>query len=176
MVGTLVDVGMIHGRFQPFHTGHLAYLRGAAERARTLVVGITNPDASHIRTEPANPARSHAEANPFPYHLRYRMVGAALADAGLDPAAVLRVPFPIHQPELWPAYVPDGTVHFLRVFSDWEETKRQRLAEAGYRVEVLAHDGGKDVSATEVRRRLREGGDWRSLVPDGVARILDPEC
>ena len=24
--------GMIHGRFQPFHLGHLEYLRGAAEQ------------------------------------------------------------------------------------------------------------------------------------------------
>jgi nicotinamide mononucleotide adenylyltransferase len=24
---------MIHGRFQPFHNGHLEYLRGAAERS-----------------------------------------------------------------------------------------------------------------------------------------------
>ena len=35
---------MIHGRFQPFHNGHLAYLCGAAARCDELFVGITNPD------------------------------------------------------------------------------------------------------------------------------------
>ena len=41
---TRVARGMIHGRFQPFHLGHLEYLRGAAERCDEVFVGITNPD------------------------------------------------------------------------------------------------------------------------------------
>jgi nicotinamide-nucleotide adenylyltransferase len=90
--GDVVDVGMIHGRFQPFHDGHLEYLRAAARRSRRLVVGITNPDPSHVRAETTAPDRDREDANPFPYHLRYRMVGAALAAAGIDPADVLRVP------------------------------------------------------------------------------------
>lgn len=176
MPGETVPMGMIHGRFQPFHNGHLEYLRAAAARSRTLVVGITNPDPTHIRDEPADPHRSGDDANPFPYHLRYRMVGAALEAAGLDPAAVLRVPFPVHQPDLWPSYVPSGTVQFLRVFSPWEETKQRRLRDAGFRVEVLPHVGHKEVSGTEVRRRLRDDGDWRALVPPGVADLLESAC
>ena len=41
--------GMIHGRFQPFHTGHLEYLVAAAARCERLVVGITNPEGFPIR-------------------------------------------------------------------------------------------------------------------------------
>ena len=43
--------GMIHGRFQPFHNGHLEYMRGAAERSDELWVGITNPDPARIMPE-----------------------------------------------------------------------------------------------------------------------------
>ena len=39
----IVRQGMIHGRFQPFHKGHLEYMRGAAECCDELFVGITNP-------------------------------------------------------------------------------------------------------------------------------------
>jgi len=46
---------MIHGRFQPFHNGHLEYLRGAASRCDEIFVGITNPDPERIRPEPADP-------------------------------------------------------------------------------------------------------------------------
>ena len=46
--------GMIHGRFQPFHNGHLEYLRGAAERSEEVFVGITNPDPARIRPEPSD--------------------------------------------------------------------------------------------------------------------------
>ena len=31
---------MIHGRFQPFHNGHLEYLAGAAERSDEVFIGI----------------------------------------------------------------------------------------------------------------------------------------
>ena len=44
---------MIHGRFQPFHNGHLEYLRGAAECCDELFVGITNPDPARVKPEPA---------------------------------------------------------------------------------------------------------------------------
>ena len=36
-----VALGMIHGRFQPFHNGHLEYMVAAAARCTRLAVGIT---------------------------------------------------------------------------------------------------------------------------------------
>lgn len=168
--GTVHRMGMVHGRFQPFHLGHLEYVRVAAERCEQLLVGITNPDPTHVRVERADPERSAPHANPFPYHLRYRMVRAALHEAGIEPAAV--VPFPIHEPSLWPHYVPPGTVHLIRVFSAWGEEKRRRLWAAGYAVEVLAAADGKTVSGTQVRRGLVTGGTWQKLVPPRVAQVL----
>ena len=50
--------GMIHGRFQPFHNGHLEYMRGAAEQSDELWVGITNPDPARILPEASDPART----------------------------------------------------------------------------------------------------------------------
>jgi nicotinamide-nucleotide adenylyltransferase len=99
---------MIHGRFQPFHLGHLEYLRGAAERCDELFVGITNPDPARIRPEPSDPARHLPESNPWSYAERLLMVKAAAQDLGLDLARVHVIPFPVNEPELWPAYVPDG--------------------------------------------------------------------
>ncbi len=164
-------LGMVHGRFQPFHLGHLEYARMAAERCERLLVGITNPDPSHIRPEAADAHRSDPQANPFPYHLRYRMVRAALEDAGIQPAAI--VPFPIHEPQLWPHYVPTGTTQFLRVFSDWGQEKRRRLEAAGYQVVVLDAAAGKSVSGARVRRLLATGGAWADLVPPAVAALVN---
>ena len=47
---------MIHGRFQPFHNGHLEYMSGAAERSDELWIGITNPDPARILPEASDPA------------------------------------------------------------------------------------------------------------------------
>ena len=68
---------MIHGRFQPFHHGHLAYLTAAAARCERLLVGITNPDRLRTRPEADDPKRHLPEANPFTYTERLLMVTAA---------------------------------------------------------------------------------------------------
>ncbi len=46
--------GMVHGRFQPFHLGHLEYTLKALACSQTLIVGITNP------TPPRSPKRTPA--------------------------------------------------------------------------------------------------------------------
>ncbi len=164
--------GMIHGRFQPFHNGHLEYLRGAAERSDEIWIGITNPDPARIKPEPSDPVRHLPESNPFSYADRLLMVKAAAADLGLDSAAVHVIPFPVNEPELWPAYVPKGVTQYLRLFSEWGGTKLDRLRGAGYEVVVLDAGADKAVSGSEVRDALRNGGDWESLVPNGVARVV----
>ena len=58
---------MVHGRFQPFHNGHLEYLLGAYERSSEVFVGITNPDPLRIRPEASDPLRHLPESNPWSY-------------------------------------------------------------------------------------------------------------
>jgi nicotinamide-nucleotide adenylyltransferase len=57
---------MIHGRFQPFHNGHLEYLRGAAERSDEVWIGITNPDRERIKPEASDPLRHLPDSTPAP--------------------------------------------------------------------------------------------------------------
>jgi cytidyltransferase-like protein len=163
---------MIHGRFQPFHNGHLEYMRGAAARCNELFVGITNPDPARVKPEPADPARHLPESNPWSYADRLLMVKAAALDLGLDLARLHVIPFPVNEPELWPAYVPAEMTQFLRLFSDWGGEKLDRLRAAGYEVVVLDEGVEKELSGADVRRAFREGGDWEPLVPPGVARVL----
>jgi cytidyltransferase-like protein len=163
---------MIHGRFQPFHNGHLEYMRGAAERSDEVLVGITNPDPMRIRPEPDDPLRHLPESNPYSYFERLLMVKAAAADLRLDPSNVHVIPFPVNEPGLWPAYVPAGVTQYLRLFSEWGGTKLERLRAAGYEVVVLDPGIEKDVSGADVRAALREGRDWEALVPPGVARVI----
>jgi nicotinamide-nucleotide adenylyltransferase len=163
---------MIHGRFQPFHNGHLEYLRGAYERSDEVFVGITNPDPVRIKPEASDPLRHLPESNPWSYAERLLMVKAAARGGGLDLARVHVIPFPVNEPELWPAYVPEGVTQYIRLFSDWGGTKLERFREAGYEVVVLDEGVEKEISGAEVRAALDEGGDWEGLVPAGVARVI----
>ncbi|HET8651245.1 MAG TPA: adenylyltransferase/cytidyltransferase family protein [Gaiellaceae bacterium] len=169
---TRAERGMIHGRFQPFHLGHLEYLRGAAERCDEVFVGITNPDPTRIRPEPSDPLRHLPESNPWTYSERLLMVKAAATELRLELTRVHVVPFPVNEPELWPAYVPDGVTQYIRLFSQWGGTKVDRLREAGYEVVVLDEGAEKQISGAEVREALRAGGEWESLVPRGVAQVI----
>jgi nicotinamide-nucleotide adenylyltransferase len=163
---------MIHGRFQPFHNGHLEYLRGAYERSHEVFVGITNPDPTRIKPEESDPLRHLPESNPWSYSERLLMVKAAANGTGLDLGRVHVIPFPVNEPELWAAYVPEGVTQYLRLFSEWGGTKLDRMREAGYEVVVLDEGVQKGVSGADVREALREGGDWEALVPPDVARVI----
>ena len=164
--------GMIHGRFQPFHHGHHEYLRLALERCQTLLVGITNPDPWQIAEEPEAAHRHHPEANPYTFFERMLMVRETLLDDGVPLERVAVIPFPVNLPDRWPHYLPPDVTHFVRVFSDWEQAKVDRLRDRGYAVEILTPDAPKAVAATEVRRRIAAGEDWAALVPPAVARVV----
>ena len=161
--------GMIHGRFQPFHNGHLEYLRGAAACSDEVFIGITNPDPTRIKEEPSDPLRHLPESNPFTYAERLLMVKAVADDEGIRAHVI---PFPVNEPELWAAYVPDGVTQYLRLFSDWGGEKLDRLQAAGYEVVILDEGSEKRVSGADVRAAMREGRDWQGLVPPGVARVI----
>ena len=167
----LVRWGMIHGRFQPFHLGHPEYLRLTAARCETLIVGITNPDPDAIAEEETAQHRHRDEANPYTYFERMQMIREVLTDEGLAQRSAI-IPFPVNLPDRYRYYVPQDVTHFIRVFSDWEATKAQRLRDAGYAVEVLQPGVEKAIDATEVRRRMSAGEPWRDLVPDGTARLI----
>jgi hypothetical protein len=68
--------------------------------------------------------------------------------------------------------VPEGVTQYVRLFSEWGGTKLERMREAGYEVVVLDEGVEKGISGIEVREALRSGGDWESLVPPGVARVI----
>ena len=167
-----VRYGMVHGRFQPFHRGHLEYALAALARCDHLLIGVTNPDPSLIVEEAADPERHRPEANAFTFFERQWMIRAALEEAGVGAERLSLVPFPIHHPERWRYYCPAGTVHFVRIFSDWGREKAKRLGETGWPVEVLDAGALKEVSGSEVRRKLVAGQDWEILVPGAVATIL----
>jgi nicotinamide-nucleotide adenylyltransferase len=164
--------GMIHGRFQPFHNGHLEYMRGASEQSDELWVGITNPDPARILPEASDPARHLPESNPYTYDERLLMVKAAALDLELDLERVHVIPFPVNEPDLWGAYVPEGITQYLRLFSVWGGEKHDRLLAAGYEVVILDEGAEKQLSGSDVRAAMRSGAEWERLVPRGVARVL----
>lgn len=161
---------MIHGRFQPFHNGHLEYLIAAAARCETLLVGLANPDPLGA-AEWFDPDSYRPESNPFTDAERVLMLDAVLADLDLRwRTRVVR--FSIQPTAVSATDIPEGTVHFLRVFDAWERRQAERLVQAGVDAVVLHEGRPKTVSGSQVRALLRAGEGWDRRVPRAVARVL----
>ncbi len=130
----------------------------------------SSTDPTRVKEEPSDPLRHLPESNPYTYAERLLMVKATAADEGIEAHVI---PFPVNEPELWHAYVPPDVTQFIRLFSDWGDTKLERFRGAGFEVVVLDEGAEKAISGADVRAALRGGGDWRALVPPGVARVLE---
>ena len=167
--------GVIHGRFQVLHNDHLKYLLAGKALCRHLVVGITNPDPSQVKDEPADPNRSGLIANPLTYLERYRLVRAALTEAGIGLDDFSVVPLPISKPQHYRYYVPMAAVFFLSVYDDWGRQKKKYFESLNLRVHVLweVKPEEKGISGSDVRRKMADGQEWEHLVPDSVALLLN---
>lgn len=164
-----MKIGHVHGRFQPFHTGHKSYVKWANQQCDRLIIGITNADPSHIDVEDADPDRHKEENNPYTYFERQRMI-TAFIDSDLFNGAAYITPFPINKPELWQHYVPASATHYIRVLEEWHEEKVERIQEHGREVVSERHE--RVVSGTNIRKKMRNDEEWESEVPAPVVDII----
>jgi len=171
----MIHTGVAHGRFQIFHNDHMKYLQAAKARCRHLVVGITNPDPTLTRFDPADPGRSSPERNPLTYYERYRVAQRVLQKQGWDWEDFSIVPLPINFPDLFQYYVPLTATFFLTIYDDWGERKLQMFRALGLTTEVLWRRplAEKGLTSTEVRQLIVAQERWTHLVPPGVAEMLE---
>lgn len=170
---TCARIGCVHGRFQPFHLGHLEYAMAGAGRCDLLLIGITNPDPSLTKPEATDVERGRPESNPFSFYERYAMVEGAMLENGLGRERFRIVPFPHSFPELLRHYVPPNALHFVTIYDAWGEAKLERFRELGFATEVLWRREEKLTTGSEIRRRLRAGQSVVTLVPGAVKDVIE---
>jgi nicotinamide-nucleotide adenylyltransferase len=152
--------GLLVGRFQPFHTGHLHAVRYALEKVEELCILVGSAD------------KSHQLDNPFTAGERVYMIKAALEEAGIDCKRVLIIPLPDSSAHsLWVASVKAAVPKFDVIFSN-DPLTRRLFQEEGFTVLDIPFYERSTFSATEVRRRMLKGEPWEELVPKVVAKII----
>ena len=170
-----VKVGSVHGRFQPFHNGHLDYVMQAFEQADFVWVGLTQ--IFRPRTDGDGAARrDDAASNPLSFLDRSELVEAALNSAGIRRDRFRITPFPIERPEMLREFIPAGSLCFTTLVDQWNDEKVKRLSDNGFPVrtlEVSQPDNMRVNSGTEIRRLFRSGDPtWARFVPEAVAEII----
>jgi nicotinamide-nucleotide adenylyltransferase len=153
-----MKTGLLLGRFQPFHNGHLFALRLILKENDRAVVVIGSAQASH-----------DAE-NPFSAGERCEMIRASLTEKEL--ARTANIPIEdINRYPLWVAHVESRCPRFDRVYSRNSLTAAL-FRQAGY--DVVEHDYHQrsQCSGTEIRAMLSSGKGWERHVPKGVAAYV----
>ncbi len=167
-------VGVVHGRFQPIHLGHMEYILAAKARCDYLIVGITNPDPTLTADHQSNLARSSTKSNPFTYYERFLMIKGALLEAGVRREDFDIVSFPINFPQLILNYVPSDAIFFTTIYERWNRVKVEILKSLGLKVEILWE---KDMSdrftiGDKIRNLIACGQKWDHLVPKAAANVI----
>lgn len=170
-----VKIGSVHGRFQPFHNGHLDYVLQAFDRAEFVWIGLTQIFRPRADTEGAS--RDKLVSNPLSFLDRSELVEAALIGSGVRRDRFRVTPFPIERPETLEEFIPSQCVCFTTRVNEWNDEKVMRLNAQGFPTEILATsqpDNMRVNSGTEIRRLIRAGDPtWARFVPEPVAEIID---
>lgn len=174
------NIAVVMGRFQPLHIGHLYdYILEAWKSSKCdyLLVGITNSDRMHTKVSESDPRRSLPENNPLSFIDRLEMIKRAILDEGIKLNQFDIIPFPINFPEELKKFAPEGATYYLTIFDEWGDEKEEilRSVYGGENVKVLYRKprNEKRITATEVRQNIREGKEWKSLVPRAISTFIE---
>lgn len=171
----MIDIGCVHGRFQPAHIEHLDYIKEAKARCKKLLIGITQFDTSGLILCEEDPHRSERISNPLTYHQRVELISAMLYEQDYAEEDFDFVPFPIDQPEKLRQFISPDTVCYTTIRDKWNLHKNQALRSHGYEVIVLWDSRGNEtLSASKIREfAANDNQHWRKLVTPAVACYLD---
>ena len=170
----MVEIGVVHGRFQVMHLKHMEYILAAKMRCRKLFIGLTNPDSMHTKDSVHDINRSERSSNPLTYYERYEMIRGAMKEFNVPESEYDIVPFPINYPEYLLQYVPRDAVYYMGMYDEWDEEKYKTLKDLGLNIEVLWKRAPeeKGVTASWVRSCIATNQEWAHLVPKSVYYYL----
>ena len=149
------------GRLQPIHDGHMDVIHRILNEVDEVVIGIGSAQISHTLTDP------------FTAGERTMMITKALSDEGIPANKHYVIPIQdIERNSLWVAQVMMLTPPFEVIYTGNPLVQRLFL-EAGFKVTTPPLFNREIYSGTEVRRRILDEEDWKSLLPSPVVRVIE---
>ncbi len=170
-----VKTGLVYGRFQVLHYGHMDYILSSLEKCEHLIIGICNPDKELTQYSSVCPHRSKLSSNPLTYYERMECIKGALIERGILASRFNIVPFPINFPEKICNYAPMDAKYFIPIFEPWgEENVKTFRDNLGIDVEVILQGTLKDKkdNATDIREMIYKNEDWSKKVPNFVYKYI----
>lgn len=151
--------GLYIGRFQPFHLGHLDALRQIFAREKKVIICVGSSEDFDT------------PENPYMFRERYEMIRGVFSEAKLEKKLVgIFAVRDIHDDQRWVAHVERLLPTFGTVYTGYELVARLFRREKKHPVIILKKQ--LPISATEVRKKMKQGEDWQRLVPQSIYKYL----
>ena len=153
--------GLLVGRMQPIHNGHIQVIKKAFKDVDELIMGIGSAQLSH------------STKDPFTAGERVMMLTKALSENNIDSSNYYIIPIvDILMNSVWVSHVKMLTPPFEKVFSG-NPLVQQLFTEEGFDVDIPPLFNRTELSGTEVRRRMINDENWKSLVPSSVVEVIN---
>ena len=151
--------GLLIGRFQPFHLGHLdAVLFGLAKTENLFIcIGSSN--------------KSNERKNPFSAEERREMITLSIEPSITDRIKIFDIP-DVGDHEKWTFEIDKIVPKYDVIFTNDEFTKTLFEKRKISVISVVLKDREK-FSGTNIRNLITEDKNWRDLVPQGTKNVLD---
>jgi nicotinamide-nucleotide adenylyltransferase len=151
--------GLLIGRFQPFHKGHLAAIDFGLSKVENLWIGIGSSN------------KSYEKRNPFTADERKEMILSSLDPEKLKRIKIYYVP-DTGDHERWTYHVDSIVPSYDVVFSndDFTITLYKKRRKSIMEVPLLKRDV---ISGTNIREKMISSDkNWSDLVPEGTKKVL----
>ena len=149
--------GLILGRFQPFHFGHLKLIESIVNDKVLPLICIGSAQYSHTVD------------NPFTVKERKEMIMAVLQSLNCE-YEIFEIP-DINNYDLYVSHLETFVPEFDQIYSGNPIVQRL-FGEAGYKVVKLQMFNREVWEGSAIRLAMREGGDWESAVPNQIVEII----
>lgn len=150
--------GLLIGRFQPFHLGHLEAFRFALSKVENLWIGIGSSN------------KPSEKNNPFSADERKEMILSSIDDSISNKIKIYYIP-DLENHVKWienlDSIVPDYEVVFTN-----DELTQSLYSRRGKKVISVPFKDRAILSGTNIRNKILSDQDWQTLVPDGTKTVL----
>jgi len=154
--------GLMLGRFQPFHKGHLALTKQILSECDELLIIIGSAQFNFI------------DKDPFSAGERMLMIHEALKEAGVDLSRCYIIPVANDENNArWLAYIRSMVPPFDVLYSGNEFVKHlTRSQDSSIVIEDPVFAEINEYNGANIRRLMQEGKPWEHLVPPAVAKVI----
>lgn len=167
------SIACIHGRFQPFHYGHVDYLKEALNIWPKIIIGLTALKPIN-EALPGSEHRANATSNPFTYWERMTLIKFALDDINVNHEDISFIPFPIDEPENLVYSIPKSITCATTDLYEWNKEKIKRLNKYGFSTHVLKKCVKMDFDGSTIRKLIIDGNEeWKKYVPPSTITLIE---